>query len=383
MVTWNGSTYQYHDKAYIWNGSEFELVWEKLGLKLLYETQLALKPVSSENNRYLYFTEGSDDSIIYRLIINAREPEPEEWYTSNTYTVFTAPRSSRGVGMHRTAQQYANSPFDYRMLNLETGGYGGSGTFDFVAQTGVSFVDRYGAPILNGETVSQAIDLSYKYASQWGGALINVWYNFLYFIAISGVSAQLLSNSEHSGSYISGGNGIWDMGRLENDPTARGLFPRFLMLTNTGDFQVLEYQNGNKYTAEITSTPPFTLTHTYKYGVGRDGKLAVIDNSGRIWIVEVGDNDITYTDTEIDSTVAIWDVSPDYKYAMTFRYTWDFGGELKIYDINSKREVLNVTEEMGLSASDGFFVGHKCIFVQARKVNGGQITTYNRLYKWR
>ena len=30
MVTFNGSSYQYHDKAYIWNGSSFDLVWEKL-----------------------------------------------------------------------------------------------------------------------------------------------------------------------------------------------------------------------------------------------------------------------------------------------------------------------------------------------------------------
>lgn len=30
MVIWDGSKYVYHDKAYIWNGSEFELVWEKL-----------------------------------------------------------------------------------------------------------------------------------------------------------------------------------------------------------------------------------------------------------------------------------------------------------------------------------------------------------------
>lgn len=30
MVTWDGTKYQYHDKAYIWNGNAFELVWEKL-----------------------------------------------------------------------------------------------------------------------------------------------------------------------------------------------------------------------------------------------------------------------------------------------------------------------------------------------------------------
>lgn len=30
MVTYNGSTPQYHDSAWIWNGSSFELVWKKL-----------------------------------------------------------------------------------------------------------------------------------------------------------------------------------------------------------------------------------------------------------------------------------------------------------------------------------------------------------------
>lgn len=30
MVTWNGSRFQYHNKAYIWNNGAFQLVWEKL-----------------------------------------------------------------------------------------------------------------------------------------------------------------------------------------------------------------------------------------------------------------------------------------------------------------------------------------------------------------
>lgn len=30
MVTWNGREFQYHDKAYIWTGNAFQLVWEKL-----------------------------------------------------------------------------------------------------------------------------------------------------------------------------------------------------------------------------------------------------------------------------------------------------------------------------------------------------------------
>ena len=386
MVTWDGSQFVYHDKAYIWTGNDFELVWEKLyGLKLLYESTLELKPVSSENNKYLYFTEGTDESLIYRLIINQKEPEPEEWYTSQRYSVFTAPTSSRGVGIHMTPQQYANSPFDYRILNLETGGYGGDGTFDFVAETGVSFVDRYDEPTMGNETASQAYGLNYKYSSIMGGALINVWRNFLYFIAITGVSATLLNNSELNNSYISG-RGIWDIGRLEDDPTARGLMPRFLILTYDGNLSIMEYEDGNMYLPKITSTPPFSIqTFDAKMGIMRDGEIPVIDTSNHLWFIKCEKDSIEYTDTELDVSYAQgWDVDPSHKYMMDFKYTGDWTGTAKIIDIKTKKTIVDISDELHDMAISGVrFVGHKCLYVWGYE--GQILPEYRkyRLYKWR
>jgi len=386
MVTWDGSQFVYHDKAYIWTGSDFELVWEKLyGLKLLYESTLELKPVSSENNKYLYFTEGTDESLIYRLIINQKEPEPEEWYTSQLYTVFTAPTSSRGIGIHRTAQQYANSPFDYRILNLETGGYGGDGHFDFVAETGVTYVDRYGAPIMSDETASQAYGLNYKYSSIMSSALLNTWTNYLYFVAITGISAMLLGNNESSGSIISG-MGTWDIGRLEDDPTARGLMPRFLNITRNNDFVIWEYEDGNLYLPKITSTPPFSIPlSNAKRGIMRDGEIPLTDTSNRLWFVKCEKDSIEYTDTELDVSYAQgWDVDPSHKYLMDFKYTGDWTGTAKIIDIKTRKTIVDISDEINDMAISGVrFVGHKCLYVWGYE--GQILPEYRkyRLYKWR
>ena len=94
MVTWNGSSYQYHDKAYIWNGNQFELVWEKLdddleGMAIysLYDGSGGQSPPTgmywantSNNRKYVYFgvDNGSMDAWgnnvnIYRITITDAE----------------------------------------------------------------------------------------------------------------------------------------------------------------------------------------------------------------------------------------------------------------------------------------------------------------------
>ena len=198
MVTWNGTGYQYHDQAWIWDGSGFELVWEKLyGLKLLYETTLAIQPVSSENNKYLYFTEGGDASVIYRIKINDKNPEPEEHYTSDKYNYFTAPVSSRGFGVY-AEQQQSQMDFDYQILNLEDGTIHISGNYnayDYLWAPNYAYL-----PALTNQEVSPAESgLSHNYmsilSSYGAGATYQPW-NFIYFIAPTGISAMMLDNRE-------------------------------------------------------------------------------------------------------------------------------------------------------------------------------------------
>lgn len=397
MVTWDGTKYQYHDKAYIWNSqtSSFELVWEKLyGLKLLYESLVPIKPVSSENNKYLYFAEERNQYIIYRIKINDKEPEPEEWYTSEEYGVFYAPKSSRGLGIHQKPRPYVTMNIEYRLLNLEDGTIFKSGVFNIYEELWAP--SRVGDPgYVNEETTPAESGENHDYASIFTSYAAGATYqpiNFIYFIAPTGISSLQLDNREGTDTFIIG-RGIWDLGRL-NDGTASGLLPRFLMLTWDNEFKILEIMQGsNMYSATVTSTPPFSPTGSpdcggrYKFGVTRDGKLPVIDNTGRIWIVEVSGNSISYTDTGFDSDTGYWDVSPDYKYVMTFHYTGDSGGELKIWDMNTKKMLVNVSDEISSSNffvnADCNFVGHKCIYFKGLHSNHGQLSYRYLLYKWR
>lgn len=399
MVTWNGSGFQYHDKAYIWNGNTFELVWQKLyDLRLLYESTLLIKPVSSENNKYLYFTEGTDTSVIYRIEVNDKNPEKEAHYTSDKYTDFSAPISSRGIGIYRAPQSSAYSPYDYEILDLETGGIGEVDTFDFYEETGM-YPERYTPPTLTNQEVSPAESgMGHNYASvfqimNWG-ATYQPW-NYITFVAITGISAMVLDNREGTGTLINE-RMTWDMGRL-SDGGPRGLLPRFLVLTLENDFKIIEFGAGTShglYSATVTSTPPFTpkithLTVSVKFGVMRNGKLPIVAESNRLWFVVPDTDSISYTDTGIDIPDArIWDVSPDHKYVLTFMYTQDWVGQALILDINTGKTIVNINDELfskdGFIISNAYFVGHKCIFVEGYIDNFVHRNNYRcRLYKWR
>ena len=69
MVTWDGTNYQYHDKAYIWDGNAFELVWEKLKYGQQANSIEALKFATTmdprESTRYFF---GFDPEITNKLI---------------------------------------------------------------------------------------------------------------------------------------------------------------------------------------------------------------------------------------------------------------------------------------------------------------------------
>lgn len=387
MVIWDGSKYVYHDKAYIWNGSEFELVWEKLyGLKLLYESGLPFDPVSSENNKYIYFTENSVGSVIYRIKVNDKEPEREEHWTSDKYNFFSAPKSSRGFGIYAQANQYG-SAYDYQILNLEDGTVYTSDHFDS-SEYEIYTTGGIGPPTYSNQEVSPAESgMNHNYASMIGTYIRSYfsYVNYVLFIAPTGISAMNLNNTDSGGSNTWINGYAWDIGRLD-DGGPRGLLPRFLQLTeDKTTFRILEYGYGNLYSATVSSTPPFTTNnHAEAYKVVRDGVLPVVDASNRLWFVKPQTDSIEYEDTGFDiPDYRTWDVSPDYKYVMTFQYTWDFGGDLKVYDIKTKKLIVNVNDEIHTTTNGGNFVGHKCIFVWARIVNGGAITNSYRLYKWR
>ena len=385
MVTWDGSQFVYHDKAYIWTGSDFELVWEKLyGLKLLYESELSLQPVSSENNKYLYFTENSDASVIYRIKVNDKEPEKEEQYTSNEYNVFTAPVSSRGFAIYRKAGQYIGTSFNYRILNLEDGTYYTHNQV-FNAYEYLAIPEVVYAPTYTNQEVSPAesgLDSDYAsiLTSYLAGAAYQPW-NFIYFIAPTGISALGLANREGAGSFIRGST--WDIGRL-NDGTARGLFPRFLLLTeDRTEYRIMEYGYGDVYSAAVLDTPPFTPNTSH---VVRSGELPVLDNSNRLWFVKPQLDSIEYEETEITiSDYRIWDIDPSHRYVVDFQYTSSWTGTAKIIDIKKNKVVVNLSEELhDILISDVRFIGHKCLLVVGYINNF--IQSYNlrhRLYKWR
>lgn len=395
MVTWDGTQYVYHDKAYIWNGSDYELVWEKLyGLKLLYDGLLPIDPVSSENNKYIYFTENSDGSVIYRIKVNDKEPEREEQWTSDKYDYFTAPRSSRGFGVYAQRNQYGYS-YDYQVLNLEDGTVYKSDHFD--ASEYLWSPTSFGPPTLTNQEVSPAESgLDHNYMSIFGGylaAYVQEW-NFVYFIAPTGISAMQLDN--YSGTVINGY--FWDLGRL-NDGGPRGLMPRFLRMVQDGSddvVSVIEYGAGTShgmYSVTFYETLPFTIPRSVGGGwnsscikVVRDKKLPILASDNHIWFIKANTDDFEFIDTEIESPsrYSVFDVSPDYKYAMIFE-DWNFSSGtkiIKIVDISTGKLIVNVTDEIGdLQTTNAFFVGHKCLFVTGYYRDTW--TVKYRLYKWR
>jgi len=391
MVTWDGSKYVYHDKAYIWNGSDYELVWEKLyGLKLLYDGLLPIDPVSSENNKYLYFTENSDGSVIYRIKVNDKEPEPEEHYTSDKYNYFSAPVSSRGFGVYAQQNQYGSS-YDYEMLNLEDGTVSEVDHFD--ATDYLWGVSSLAPPNYTNQVVSPAESgLGHNYASIFGTYLETSTRNFLYFIAPTGISAQMLDN--RGGSTISGAR-IFDLGRLP-DSGARGLLPRFFIIQWDDTLSVIEYEAGTEYgmySVTFSTQPDFTFMHgagggivTSSIKVMRDGKLPILATDNHIWLIKVNADDIECIDTGIESPsrYMIFDVSPDFKYAMIFE-DWNFYSGtkyVKIIDIKTKKLVFDVTDEIkDMQVTNAFFVGHRCLFVTGYYKNTR--SARYRLYKWR
>ena len=389
MVVWDGTRFVYHDKAYIWTPQGFELVWEKLyGLKLLYESNLELQPVSSENNKYLYFTESNDASVIYRIKVNDREPEKEEQYTSDTYKIFTAPISSRGFAVYREAPHYIGTSFHYRILNLEDGTYYTSdemfNAYDYLTLPEVVYPPTY----TNQEVTPAESGMNHNYASilasYSAGATYQPW-NFIYFIAPTGISALGLANKEGTGTLVDGW--VWDIGRL-NDGTARGLFPRFLGLSeNRTQFRIWEYGYGDLYSVTVTDNPPFTpCSNSQGYGVTRDEILPILDTSNRLWFVKPQLDSIDYEDTEIDlSGYRTWDIDPSHKYVIDFQFTTTWTGIAKIIDIKTGRTIVNISDELhDLLISGARFVGHKCLLITGYVNN--YVVSENlryRLYKWR
>ena len=389
MVTWDGSQYVYHDKAYIWNGSEFELVWEKLyGLRLLYETNLELRPVSSENNRYLYFTEGGDASVIYRIKVNDEQPEKEEQYTSQTYNSFNAPISSRGFAIYNEAPYYIGTSYHYRILNLEDGTYYTQdeifNAYDYLTLPEVVPPPTYG----NQEVTPAESGVNHNYASilsrYQAGATYQPW-NFVYFVAPTGISALALANREGTGTLIDGW--VWDIGRL-NDGTARGLLPRFLGLSpDRTKFRIWEYGYGELYSVTVLDDPPFSPCNDAQgYGVTRDEVLPILDSSNRLWFVKPQTDSIEYEDTEIDvSDYRVWDIDPSHKYVLDFEYTTSWTGIAKIIDIKTGRTIVNISDELhDILISSVKFVGHKCLLVTGYINDYISLVNFRyRLYKWR
>lgn len=404
MVTWDGTKYQYHDKAYIWNSqtSSFELVWEKYhGLKLLYDTGLAIEPVASENNKYIYFTENGDGSIIYRIVVNAKNPEAEEYWTSSKYSKFTAPISSRGFAVYAEQKQYGTD-YDYEILNLEDGTVSATGNFnayDYLWAPNSMFPPTY----TNQEVTPAESGENHNYASilsSYGAAATYQPWNFILFIAPTGISALLLSNREGAGNYIIGAR-QFDIGRL-NDGTGRGLLPRFFLIEWDDTVSIYEAISGSGgavgdyqavgYGRVVNETLPFQLAHGAGGGlqgeqikVVRDGKLPIVASDNRLWFIEVQRDGFNYIDTGIDIPfISTWDISPDYKYLILSESTSWATVDCRIVSLESKKTIINVGEESGLSiyAGNGVkFVGHNCILVTGYLPNSW-IRRY-RLYKWR
>lgn len=392
MVTWDGTKYQYHDKAYIWDSKthSFQLVWEKYqGLKLLYASELELRPVSSENNKYLYFTEGTDGHNIYRIVINSKNPQKETHYHSEKYDTFSAPRSSRGFAVYAEKNQ-TGVVYDYQILNLEEGTIYTSGRYNAAEYLWGIFAYQ-GPPDYTNQEVSPAESgMNHNYASMFGTYLATQAYqpwNFILFVAPTGISAMQLDNREGAGNWING-RGIWDLGRL-NDGTARGLLPRFLFLTYEGQFKILEYGvtiGTNLYSATVTSDPPFDATPSYsletgvQLGIVRDDTLHVLDKTGKIWLIKANLDSISYENTDVESYIE-YDVSPDFKYAITSKYADYYTNQLNLVRISDKKILIDITAECGMSTVRAKFIGHKCIFVQGYKYGTYQVLY--KLFKWR
>lgn len=86
MVTWDGTQYVYHDKAYIWNGSEFELVWEKLDDDLegivitsMYNPNFSITNFGISNDKkYLYYR-NAEQSQLTNNIFRTAIKDLEDW----------------------------------------------------------------------------------------------------------------------------------------------------------------------------------------------------------------------------------------------------------------------------------------------------------------
>lgn len=394
MITWNGSGFQYHDKAYIWNGSKFQKVWEKIkSLTCLYDlSYYCFKPVSSKNNRYVYFAktpsykfeDTADGSTIYRITIDNPEDDPPVIFQDDSLTTFSAPTSSQGIGMQYV--ENSNTNFTYKMLDLENGVYGHGETFD-AAEHGISAYGIYDYSIDEDSQAVYSADSGNNYLLRQGFYLLNNYYYLLWTQSLeSGISFIRMDNtigslSDYSFHHIGGYNFI-SYSQSSGTVTLRLWTISSLYYVNVA-----------------TETAPFTVNSSRFHVVGlRGNKFAIEADNYEIWIIEVGDSGFTYTNTGIKSANSYYgfDITPDFKYLLTFTVESKTGTANQIHplivNIDTEQTEIDLWDELPdfsirmdyNGVFQPFFVGERCLCV------GGYVNNYThidnkrqRLYKWR
>ena len=401
MVIWDGSQYVYHDKAYIWNGSEYELVWQKLkyGLKLLYETNLDIRPSASKNNKYLYFTEGNTDAVIYSITIDDDEPEKEEFYSSDLYRTFNAPVSSQGIGIYYAGDGWLYGTLWYRIIALDEHSISPAWVYD-KHDAALDTVSITSQDLSIGETGNSYTATIHSYVTSQARVMSGLWT-----IGYVGLTHTALDYAEIQST------GWWySIGRQEGYEYE--LLPRFISLEgdifNGGVPTLIVWAYGNGasiggfYTKAFEVVAPFNLypvggssffNKGRNWTIPRDNKIAFLSSDLHIWIAEISGTGITFTDTGIETYATFWDVSPDFEYALYNEPNTTSAGyrdNLKIVEISTGDIVgdYDLTDfEIAVSVRTGItfaqFVGEKCFHIGGVTTSGGLLVGFNKLYKWR
>lgn len=295
MVTWNGSRFQYHDKAYIWNGNAFELVWEKLdditGVFIEFMpypssvTTMITKKLGagySRDKNYIYFLDGIAQHGEYLEVNKIYRVSMED---AESYTYSKGMTDWREVDPWYTLTDFLDgnrlnwsNPIDYgTMIASYNTGLTNSfiiSRYDVDGKT--ELFHRQQASIMEGSSGPAFFAANiYNYGYYGGGSsIVAVTSNNLCIITGTGASVKHYDTL--------GGQEYWDeIGRLSLTDT---LFAK----RNTDDLVVATVDIYGDFSIKQTLSVPFNRNTGYafnKYGkvigcVTSDNKLKLVKITG-------------------------------------------------------------------------------------------------------